>query len=216
MSWLFLFFGLLLVSTLLSGRSAPRARPTRSIRVSSPFETIVALAGRIPGATLIGSTLTGFYEGRGIQIVLAEDAYEISIEGVPVAFGLEGADALARIDSAARTMELADRHPEWVELRRALGPIRFEHGRLVATAHPEPGAVHLRRLVDLLVDSTRLVRRRLVKRLRVTRTRCPYCHDGVGAESLSRGCPRCGARHHLECYTEHGRCAVYACSRLAG
>jgi hypothetical protein len=113
-------------------------------------------------------------------------------------------------------MELADRHPEWALLLRNVGPIRFENGRLVATSsRRRSGELDLRQLLDRLVDSTRLVRRTLVKRLRVTRTRCPYCHDGVGAESLSRGCPRCGARHHLECYLEHGRCAVYACGRLA-
>lgn len=39
--------------------------------------------------------------------------------------------------------------------------------------------------------------------------RCPYCHDGVRAET-GRPCLDCGALHHRECWTELGGCS--ACS----
>lgn len=42
--------------------------------------------------------------------------------------------------------------------------------------------------------------------------RCPYCHDELGAAATTR-CSRCEARHHAECYTDHGRCAVFGCGQ---
>lgn len=41
--------------------------------------------------------------------------------------------------------------------------------------------------------------------------RCPYCHDAMAAGACVVRCDRCNARHHVECYQEHGRCAVFAC-----
>lgn len=39
--------------------------------------------------------------------------------------------------------------------------------------------------------------------------RCPYCHAGVSPSSEpSRACTACSARHHAECWEEHGRCSA--------
>jgi hypothetical protein len=60
-------------------------------------------------------------------------------------------------------------------------------------------------LVSGVVPSVFTVRPRLA-----VVARCPYCHDGIEHEA-GRECPRCGVRHHEECWNEHGACAVFAC-----
>jgi len=45
-------------------------------------------------------------------------------------------------------------------------------------------------------------------------TRCPYCHDRLGLETLEeQPCPACGAVHHAECLRELLRCAAIGCER---
>lgn len=38
-------------------------------------------------------------------------------------------------------------------------------------------------------------------------SRCPYCHDSLDALMGINACAGCGARHHRECFSEHGACA---------
>ncbi len=39
--------------------------------------------------------------------------------------------------------------------------------------------------------------------------RCPVCAESVGGNP--RDCPRCGARHHAECWNYFGGCAIFGC-----
>jgi hypothetical protein len=49
--------------------------------------------------------------------------------------------------------------------------------------------------------------------LRPSRGRCPYCLDDLpGTEAMAVRCTSCAARLHGECWTEHGRCAIFGCS----
>ncbi len=43
--------------------------------------------------------------------------------------------------------------------------------------------------------------------------KCPYCHDTV-AEEAAVECRGCGAAHHLECFAEHGGCAIFGCGSV--
>lgn len=45
-------------------------------------------------------------------------------------------------------------------------------------------------------------------RIRLTRSRCPFCHEQVEATEAKTGCEGCTAWHHLECWESHGRCSA--------
>lgn len=38
-------------------------------------------------------------------------------------------------------------------------------------------------------------------------SRCPYCHDSLDSLNEINACAGCGARHHSECFSDHGACA---------
>jgi hypothetical protein len=40
---------------------------------------------------------------------------------------------------------------------------------------------------------------------------CPYCKDSID-EEMTASCSSCKTPQHLECFREHGSCAVHACS----
>lgn len=43
--------------------------------------------------------------------------------------------------------------------------------------------------------------------LRLSKVRCPYCHDGIDRGVEAVACSSCGASHHEECLLELGSCA---------
>ena len=43
---------------------------------------------------------------------------------------------------------------------------------------------------------------------------CAYCMNGLDYEGAPR-CPRCEARHHLDCWRANGGCAVFGCASAA-
>jgi hypothetical protein len=52
-----------------------------------------------------------------------------------------------------------------------------------------------------------------VKALASDRTRCPYCHDGLGRDASEVDvCLACRTAQHAECRSEAGGCAVYGCA----
>ncbi len=44
--------------------------------------------------------------------------------------------------------------------------------------------------------------------------RCPYCRGGL-ANSVTRRCGSCGTLHHQNCWSDHGRCAIFGCGFTA-
>jgi len=50
-----------------------------------------------------------------------------------------------------------------------------------------------------------------VRPLEIERTRCPYCHDELTRGETHAFCTKCGSAHHVECYADHGRCAIFGC-----
>src|SRR2546423_15056279 len=51
-------------------------------------------------------------------------------------------------------------------------------------------------------------------RVRGSPSRCPYCKDSLGEVRGVVACALCGTRHHADCRTEHGRCAVCSSTEL--
>ena len=42
-------------------------------------------------------------------------------------------------------------------------------------------------------------------------TRCPFCHDALGARAVVVRCDACAAPHHPTCFEEGGGCAIAGC-----
>lgn len=51
----------------------------------------------------------------------------------------------------------------------------------------------------------------MIKATPTTSRCCPFCRADLLPGEQTRACARCGARHHLECYGLHGRCAIFGC-----
>lgn len=51
-------------------------------------------------------------------------------------------------------------------------------------------------------------------RVNGTPSRCPYCKDALSDLRDVVACASCGARHHAECRSTHGRCVVCASTEL--
>lgn len=45
-------------------------------------------------------------------------------------------------------------------------------------------------------------------RVAASQTRCPFCHDQVQIEERHQVCATCLARHHNDCWTDHGSCST--------
>lgn len=189
-----------------------------------PDAVLSALQWEVKG-TFAAGRFEGMHRDRKVEIRIQGGHYRIAIEGTPELGDLEGREALARMELLARSpdaLKLAA-IPDWQAILRVFhaNPFRFEGGRLISTAAfgggvlgPHEEATRLKRLLDRLVEVTAVAQFALSLRARVaTDTRCPYCHgDFEGGLLQITGCPKCGARHHVDCFVEHGKCAVFACS----
>ncbi|MEZ0229176.1 MAG: hypothetical protein ACAI25_11175 [Planctomycetota bacterium] len=188
-----------------------------------PDEVLTALQWEVKG-TYASGRFDGRHRDRNIEIHIQAGHYRIAIEGTPEAGDLEGAEALRHIEALSRSPEglKLEAVPDWGAIVRVFHahPFRFEGGRLLSTAtfgggvlgtHEE--AIRLRRLIERLIEVTKVAQVALSLRAKLHQdTRCPYCHDAFDAAVPDTQCPKCSARHHVDCFAEHGQCAVFACS----
>jgi hypothetical protein len=213
---------LVLVTVLAAavGRHLYGQRESRA-GACTPLEVLSALRWELPGGTLDGTRFTGRYKDRAIAVSIMGSHYEVELEGIPSGIDLEAKDALTRLEESPETANRSD----WQAIVRVFHShsIRFANGRLVARTEfgggvigPHEEAIRLRRLLDKLVEVTEVARLALSLRSRGSaETRCPYCHDDFVGRAQTTECPKCGALHHVDCFTEHGKCAVFACSTRA-
>ncbi|MBI3723134.1 hypothetical protein HY251_04145 [bacterium] len=131
----------------------------------------------------------------------------------------EREDEHPRLASLADTLLMGE--SDWRALFRVFGvdSVVFAGGLVYASAKFGDGfsvpdeAVRLERLLERLAAVSTLLGSILAVSERAdSEARCPYCHDGLAEESAMADCPRCGARHHADCYTDYGRCAVFGCA----
>jgi hypothetical protein len=191
----------------------------------TPLEALEALRWEIPG-TLEGGRFECRFKDRALVVSVERGHYRIEVEGVPQAGDLEGKDAVSMLEEIARSGDrrLLDRFPDWQAILQVFRAhrLRFAEGRLEAMADfggsvlgPSDEAARLKRLLERLIDATRIADLVLSLRTReAVHTRCPYCHEDFGSEGAEAlvQCAKCGARHHAECFQEFGKCAVFACS----
>ncbi len=219
MSQAILFVVILLV--LAAALRRLYVRPESGATACTPLEVLSALRWEIPGGLLEGTRFTGRYKDRAVAISLAGAHYEVEIEGIPSGIDLEAKEALTRLEESPETAN----RPDWQAIVRVFHShsIRFTNGRLIARTEfgggvigPHEEAIRLRRLLDKLVEVTEAARLAFSLRSRGSAdTRCPYCHGDFVGRAQTTECPKCGALHHVDCFTEHGKCAVFACSTRA-
>jgi hypothetical protein len=102
---------------------------------------------------------------------------------------------------------------------RGVKDFRLEEGWAVATTPSLAAGIgatseaeRLLTIVERIVALTPGFEEALsVKPLEIDRTRCPYCHDELTRGETHAFCTKCGSAHHVECYADHGRCAIFGC-----
>lgn len=190
-------------------------------RACSPPDVLHALQWEVQGKVQDGR-FSGHHKDRALTIEVSGSSYVIEIEGIPAAGDLTGSEALALIEEQTSRVGAVPEIPDWDAIVRIFHahPIRFVKGRLVCTADFGGGvlgsveeAKRLKRLLDRLVEVTHIAQIALSLRSRRSPdAKCPYCHAQFPDRLQTTECPKCGALHHVECFLEHGKCAVFACS----
>ncbi len=93
-------------------------------------------------------------------------------------------------------------------------------GRVFATTPSLAGSLgaeieaeRLVRIAHRIVELTPEVEELLMVRGRSDEgAKCPYCHDAVAEAPVE--CRGCRSPHHLECFAEHGGCAIFGCGSM--
>ncbi|MCA8925909.1 MAG: hypothetical protein KDD82_29145 [Planctomycetes bacterium] len=186
---------------LLAGRRlerrCPRDREVRFVR--APLGGVVSARFCVDGSRPVHAT-------RG-QVEVAFDAPRRAL------LSRQLLQAIARAAPGA--------HPEYASASRAaselawagVSELRIERDRLVILGGAEAP------LVELVEHALELARAPSRLGLRaVTREHergCPYCHQPLAdlIEHPTLRCTGCDSVSHVECWKEHGGCAVFACSK---
>ncbi|HZU97848.1 MAG TPA: RING finger protein [Planctomycetota bacterium] len=138
---------------------------------------------------------------RGREAILVPKG-GVFVLRVPASPSAEQLDAIRRV---LRTRGLKDFHLEegWVVARTP---------SLAAGIGVRSEAERLLTIVERIVALTPAFEEALsVKPLEIERRRCPYCHDELTRGETHAFCTKCGSAHHVECYADHGRCAIFGC-----
>jgi len=148
----------------------------------------------------------GEVAGRPVRIY--PDRIEVEVPtGEPARLGPDELRALAR---AFPVGEDDGRGEAAVALRAAgVQEVRAADGRLVVRSRRG-------RARDLVPAALRVTGLGAVRAaVAGAQETCPYCHDGLGSllEAPTLRCTGCDSLHHVECWREHGGCALQGCRR---